>query len=107
MFTSLRQRLAVLVLLPVAIFLTAAGILGFVYIRVKLLDQWQEASLLKLERASHFIEMRLTRPLDQIQMVLSGASPGDGILVFFDPLRGELDKSIDRSVRCAFAMQRA
>ena len=59
---SLQQRLAVFLLLPVAALLSAVGIVGFVYARNSLLDEWREATVVKLQRAAHDIDMRLRAP---------------------------------------------
>lgn len=56
---KLQQRLALFVLLPVAGFLAGAGVLGYVYIRDILLQEWQEIALLRLERAAHQMDMRV------------------------------------------------
>ncbi|WP_051327747.1 SpoIIE family protein phosphatase [Desulfatirhabdium butyrativorans] len=56
---SLRQRIMLFVLLPTAFLLLAFGIVGFLYARGKLLTQWGEAAILKLERAAHHVDMRL------------------------------------------------
>jgi adenylate cyclase len=65
---SLKQRLVLLVLLPVALLLLVAGFFGFRYARQSLLDEWQEAAILKLQRAAHYIDMRLGRPISWIEM---------------------------------------
>ena len=56
---SLQQRLALYLLLPVALFLVVAGGVGFFYIRKSLLKEWQETAILRLERAAHQMDMRL------------------------------------------------
>ena len=56
---SLQQRIAFMILLPVALLLIATGLLGLIYARKSLLDEWKEAAILKLERAAHYIDMRL------------------------------------------------
>jgi class 3 adenylate cyclase len=66
---SLQQRIAFMLLFPVALLLIATGILGFVYARKSLLDEWKEAAILKLERAAHYIDMRLGRPLSFIDIL--------------------------------------
>ncbi|MCF8028512.1 MAG: HAMP domain-containing protein [Desulfobacteraceae bacterium] len=68
MINSLKKRLAVFLIIPVALLLAAAGIAGFIYARSMLLDQWQQGAILKLERAAHYMDMRLGRPIDWIQM---------------------------------------
>lgn len=55
-------------ILPVALLLVVAGIAGFVYARNVLLDQWREGAILKLERAAHYIDMRLGRPVQWIEI---------------------------------------
>jgi class 3 adenylate cyclase len=66
---SLQQRIAFMLLFPVALLLTATGLLGFIYARKSLLDEWKEAAILKLERAAHYIDMRLGRPLSFIDIL--------------------------------------
>lgn len=70
---SLQQRLAVFVLLPVALLLIGMGFVGFIYARNSLLTQWREAAILRLQRAAHQIDMRLARTKDWIR-VFSEAS---------------------------------
>jgi sigma-B regulation protein RsbU (phosphoserine phosphatase) len=59
---TLRQRLSVFVLLPVAVLLLSMGTAGFYYTRTQLLDQWGEAAMLRLQRAAHQVDMRLNMP---------------------------------------------
>ena len=59
---SLQQRLSFFVLLPVAVLLLGMGAAGFFYARTKLLDQWGEAAMLRLQRAAHQVDMRLNMP---------------------------------------------
>jgi len=65
---SLNQRLALFLLLPVAGLLFLTGFVGFIFARSVVLDQWKEASILKLQRAGHYIDMRLSRPIVLINM---------------------------------------
>ena len=58
---SLQQRLAVFVLLPVALLLIGMGSAGFIYSRNSMLAQWRETAILKLQRAAHRVDMRLDR----------------------------------------------
>ena len=69
MFTikTLQQRLIIFMILPVAIFLAAIGVVGYFYIRGSLYQEWQEAAILRLERAAHDMDMRLGEPLQWIQ----------------------------------------
>ena len=68
MIKSLQQRLTLLLLLPVALFLFLTGLFGFIYARGTLLDEWRETAILKLQRAAHHIDMRLSRPIHRIEM---------------------------------------
>jgi adenylate cyclase len=72
---SLQQRLIIFLLLPVAIFLSGMGAVGYIYIRDSLFREWQEAAILRLERAAHSMDMRLSEP---IQWMQNFAKPGRG-----------------------------
>jgi HAMP domain-containing protein len=65
---SLQQRMVLFLLLPVALLLTAMGWFGFWYARTALLAEWQEAAVLKLQRAAHQVDMRLSEPKFWMQM---------------------------------------
>jgi sigma-B regulation protein RsbU (phosphoserine phosphatase) len=65
---SLQQRLTIYLILPVALLLILMGIAGFIYARNLLLSQWQEASILKLQRAAHQVDMRLSNVKDWIHV---------------------------------------
>jgi sigma-B regulation protein RsbU (phosphoserine phosphatase) len=57
--TSLQQKFTVYLIVPVALLLLLMGFAGFFYARNTLLTQWREATLLKLQRAAHQVDMRL------------------------------------------------
>jgi sigma-B regulation protein RsbU (phosphoserine phosphatase) len=65
---SLQQRMTVYLILPVTFLLVLMGIMGFIYTRNLLLSQWREASVLKLQRAAHQVDMRLKRVKDWIRI---------------------------------------
>lgn len=65
---SLQQRLSLHLLLPVALLLIIMGFAAFIYARNILLSQWQEASVLKLQRAAHKVDMRLARVKEWIRI---------------------------------------
>jgi sigma-B regulation protein RsbU (phosphoserine phosphatase) len=65
---SLQQRLMLFLLLPVTALLVGEGIIGFLYARNSLLTQWEEAAILKLQRAAHDVDMRLSRPKEWLEM---------------------------------------
>jgi sigma-B regulation protein RsbU (phosphoserine phosphatase) len=64
---SLQQCLSLFMILPVALLMIGMGIAGFIYARDILLSQWQEAAVLKLERAAHQVDMHLSRIRDWIR----------------------------------------
>jgi adenylate cyclase len=78
---SLQQRLSLLVLLPAALLLLMIGVSGFIYMRETLLAEWQDASIVKLQRAAHHIDMRLARVTDWIQMFHKTSKSRGGPLI--------------------------
>ena len=78
---SLLQRLSLLVLLPAGLLLLLIGVFGFIYVRGTLLDEWQDASIVKLQRAAHQIDMRLSRITDWIQMFHKTSDSRGGPLI--------------------------
>ncbi len=74
MIRSLQQRLVLFLLLPAALVLFAMGFLGFLYARGIMLSQWREAAILKLERAAHHVDMRLSKPIMRIKMFQRAAN---------------------------------
>jgi adenylate cyclase len=65
---TLNQRLTLFLLVPVALLLFLTGFAGYILARKVLLDEWKEAAVLKLQRAAHYIDMRLNRPIELINM---------------------------------------
>jgi len=65
---TLGQRITLLLLLPVAVLISVTGVFGFLYARHSLLNEWQEAAILKLQWAAHHIDMRLDRPIQWMEM---------------------------------------
>jgi sigma-B regulation protein RsbU (phosphoserine phosphatase) len=77
MIRSLEKRFLLFLFLPVTLLLLAMGVAGFVYARSTMLKQWEEAALLRLQRAAHVVDMRLARPKELIGLYL-GTRPGPG-----------------------------
>jgi adenylate cyclase len=65
---SLQQAMVLFLLVPVAFLLLVMGAIGFFFAREAILDQWKEASILKLEEAAHQLDMHLSKPRDWIEM---------------------------------------
>ncbi len=63
-FKCLRHKLIFYLLLPTALLLLGFGFVGFIYARYNLLEEWREAAILRLERAAHQLDMRLSKPLN-------------------------------------------
>jgi adenylate cyclase len=81
MVKSLRQRLSIFILLPVTMLLLLTGFLGFIYVRGIMLAEWKQASIVKLQRAAHHMDMRLSRIIDGIHMFYNtGQSRGGGVI---------------------------
>ena len=67
-FKTLRARLTVLMISPVVLILLVAGVSGFIYARDVMIDQWNESVMLKLGQAAHEIDMRLSKPVEMMEM---------------------------------------
>ena len=72
-FKTLQARLIFFLLIPVFIIILAGGVVSFIYTRDAMLDQWNESSALKLQRAAHTIEMRLLKPLELLEVLFQKA----------------------------------
>lgn len=65
---SIQQRLTFFMLLPVALLLITMGVFGYSYARKSLFNEWREAAILKLQRAAHSVDMRLSNTREWIYM---------------------------------------
>jgi sigma-B regulation protein RsbU (phosphoserine phosphatase) len=65
---SLQLRITLFMMVPVGALLIALAAAAFFYARGLLLAQWREASVLKLQRAAHEVDMRLGRIKDWIAL---------------------------------------
>ncbi len=75
---SLQQRTAFFILVPTFFLLAAIGVAGFFAVRNLLLEQWGEASVAKLQRAAHHIDMGLNRPKQLLQLLQNTAAYDSG-----------------------------
>ncbi len=78
---SLRQRIGLLVLLPVGVMMVLVGVSGFAFMRDTLFNEWENASIIKLQRAAHEIDMRLGRINDRIEMFYGTSDSRGGPLI--------------------------
>ncbi|MDZ7696410.1 MAG: adenylate/guanylate cyclase domain-containing protein [Deltaproteobacteria bacterium] len=65
---TLQQRITLLLLLPIAAVIIITGVLGFLYAKENLLNEWRDGAIVKLQRAAHYIDMRLNRPIEWMEM---------------------------------------
>ncbi|MGD2037581.1 MAG: HAMP domain-containing protein, partial [Desulfobacterales bacterium] len=65
---SIQQRLTIFMLIPVSLLLIAMGIVGYSFARKSLFNEWREAAILKLQRAAHSVDMRLSNTKEWIYM---------------------------------------
>ena len=93
---TLQQRLSLYLLLPVALLLIVMGFAGYIYARNILLSQWREASVLKLQRAAHQVDMRLMRacPWTYTSLRITGSTAiPDMVLPSIMPSRGRAKRA--------------
>lgn len=79
---TLQKQMIVFLLLPVGVLLLGTGLAGFLYVRKVMLEQWRESALLRLERAAHYIDMRLARPLETIELMTKAQNSWYRQLIF-------------------------
>ncbi|MGE5310867.1 MAG: SpoIIE family protein phosphatase [Nitrospirota bacterium] len=65
---TLQQRFVLFLLLPVAVLLFGIGLAGFFYARSALLEEFREATILRLQRMAHEVDMRLGEPKRWLEM---------------------------------------
>ncbi|MGB8336341.1 MAG: hypothetical protein WCE56_17740, partial [Desulfobacterales bacterium] len=56
---TLQSRFTLFMILPVGILLIIVGSSAFFYARDLVLSQWRDASILRLQRTAHEVDMRL------------------------------------------------
>ena len=88
---SLQKRLFLFLLVPTCLLLAGVGFGGYLFARNIMLQSWQEAAILKLQRAAHHIDMRLGLPLEWIQLFNETGNVSDNFATsewILDHLRG-------------------
>lgn len=70
--------MAVFLILPTALLLFAMGFAGFLYARNLLVDQWRQTAVLRLERAAHYMDMRLARVAEWIDLFNEAVKSPEG-----------------------------
>lgn len=69
--------MVVFLLLPVALLMTTMGWFRFSYAKENLVKEWRESAVLKLQRAAHRVDMRLSEPKLWMRMfAATGGEPG-------------------------------
>ncbi len=76
-FASLKLRLIMYLVLPVALVLGGLGVAGFFYARDYLVEEVRTRGQITLERAAHSIDMRLAQPGEAVELLnaLEGFGP--------------------------------
>lgn len=65
--TSLQNKMAFLISLPVVLLLIVAGIIGYLFAHNILLEQWRQAAILELQHEAHQVDMLLGKPRQWIE----------------------------------------
>ncbi|MBT4875437.1 MAG: adenylate/guanylate cyclase domain-containing protein [Desulfobacula sp.] len=76
-FKTLQGKLIILLLFPVIIVVFSGGIVSFLYTRNVMLNQWNESAILKLQRAAHALEMKISKPIDMVNLFYKTNPVGD------------------------------
>ncbi len=63
----LKQKVVLLVILPLSLIMLLAGTLGMRLISTVLLNQWEETAISKMQRSAHNVDMRLMGPKELLQ----------------------------------------
>jgi hypothetical protein len=77
MVFSLQKPFLIFLLLPVSLIFVVTGVALFFYARAHLLDQWEIAARLRLERMAHEIRMRLDDKRDVIELIVNAENTPD------------------------------
>ena len=68
-FKTLQGRLFFLLLIPVFFIILCAGAISYFHTRDAVIRQWEDSARLKLERAAHYTQMRVLRPLESMSVL--------------------------------------
>lgn len=75
---SLNQRITLFLILPVTILLLAMGAVAFDLARNVFLEEWTDATILRLQRAAHHVDMRLDAPKKWIRIHQEATTSPEG-----------------------------
>lgn len=78
---SLNQRIALFLILPVTILLLAMGAVAFGFARNVFLEEWTDATILRLQRAAHHVDMRLDAPKKWMRIYQEAATSSEGPVI--------------------------
>ena len=85
--TSLQQKTALFILLPMFLILISLGYLGLRLVRNVLLEQWQETAIAKLQQTAHHVDMQLMRPKEMLRLLQGDPMPDMHLQLVIDQLR--------------------
>ena len=72
------QRLMVLLVVPVTLFLMILGVFGYRFIQGILFKEWQEIAILRLERAAHQMDMKLHEQMEWMEAFARAGKDSQG-----------------------------
>ncbi|MCG8564416.1 MAG: HAMP domain-containing protein [Desulfobacterales bacterium] len=65
----MQNRILILLLIPVFCVIFTIGLFSYLHTRDTLIDQWDQSAILKLQRAAHYIEMRIIKPIELMEVL--------------------------------------
>ena len=81
MIFSLERRFLLLLLLPVAVILITVGVVGWIFARSFMVDQWVDSTRLILEKAAHHVTLRMDEKLELIKLIAKAEEvPNDAVV---------------------------
>lgn len=73
--TSLQQKTALFIILPMFLILITIGLIGLRLVRNVLLEQWQETAIAKLQQTAHHVDMKLMQPKELLKLLQNDPKP--------------------------------
>lgn len=77
MVFSLQKRFLIFLLVPVTLVLLVTGVASFMYARSYLLDEWESAARVRLEKMANEIKQRLDHKRDLIELIVNAENIPD------------------------------
>ncbi len=87
---SLQQRTLFFILVPTFVLLVIMSMVGYVFVRDILLNQWGETAIAALQRTAHQIDMQLREPKDML-LLLEDNDDAEANRLIFASIRKQLE----------------